>query len=248
MLDIIAPYFRRLYETTGLNFTPFYDQYDWDRFTHGMWTSLKLMAGVVLLSLVIGLLGAAAHSAKSRILRAVSATYVEIFRNTPPVVQLLFFYFALGAITPKVDMGGWYEPIIGSFGWAVIAMGIFGGSYNVEVFRSGIQAVPRATIEAAESLGFSDGKIFRYVTLPLAFRFCLPALSSNIISLAKTSSLAYVIAVPEFTYSLSAIWSDNVNVAEMMLLLFLFYIIVVALIAWAMSVLERKLTIPGYGQ
>lgn len=248
MLEIIAPYFRQLYEETGINFSPFYDTYDWERFTSGMWVSLQLMAGVVAISLVIGLLGAAAQNSKSKILRIISATYVEVFRNTPPVVQLLFFYFALGALTPKVDMGGWYEPVIGSFGWAVLAMGIFGGSYNVEVFRSGIQAVPRATTEAANSLGFSDGKTFRYVTLPLAFRFCLPALSSNIISLAKTSSLAYVIAVPELTYVLSAIWSDNVNVAEMMILLFLFYISVIAVIAWAMKILEKKLALPGYGQ
>ena len=145
-------------------------------------------------------------------------------------------------------MGGWYEPMIGSFGWAVIAIGIFGGSYNVEIFRSGIEAVPDSTKEAAEALGFSGFKIFVYVTFPLAVRICLPALTNNIVSLAKTSSLAYVIAVPEITYSLSGIWSDSLNVPEMMLLLFVYYIVLIAIIARIMTAIERKLALPGYGQ
>ena len=248
MLDLIAPFFQRLYETTGLNFTPFYESYDWNRLLDGMWVSVKLILAVIAVSLVIGIVGAGAQTSKSRILRFLVAAYIEIFRNTPPIVQLLFFYFGLGAITPQVDMGGWYEPIIGSFGWAVIALGIFGGSYNVEIFRAGVEAVPETTKEAADALGFSDFKIFTYITMPLAFRFSLPALTNNIISLAKTSSLAYVIAVPEITYSLSNIWSDSVNVPEMMVLLFLFYIVLVAIIAWAMGWLERKLALPGYGQ
>ncbi|MBU3259502.1 amino acid ABC transporter permease [Roseovarius sp. PS-C2] len=248
MLDLIAPYFERLYDTTGLNFSPFYDSYDWSRLLEGMFVSVKLIAAIVAVSLVIGVIGAGAQTSRLRPVRWCVAAYIEIFRNTPPIVQLLFFYFGLGAITPQVDMGGWYEPMIGSFGWAVIAIGIFGGSYNVEIFRSGVEAVPTATTEAAESLGFSSFKIFVYITLPLAFRFCLPALTNNIVSLAKTASLAYVIAVPEITYSLSGIWSDNVNVPEMMLLLFTYYIVLVAIIAKAMALLERKLALPGYGQ
>lgn len=248
MLDLIAPFFERLYETTGLNFSPFYDSYDWNRLLEGMWVSVKLIIAIIAVSLVIGVVGAGAQTSRIRLVRWFMAAYIEIFRNTPPIVQLLFFYFGLGSITPQIDMGGWYEPVIGSFGWAVIAIGIFGGSYNVEIFRSGIEAVPDSMIEAADSLGFSRFEIFAYVSLPLAFRICLPALTNNIISLAKTASLAYVIAVPEITYALSGVWSDNVNVAEMMLLLFVFYILLVAVIARIMSVLERRLALPGYGQ
>ncbi|NMM43440.1 amino acid ABC transporter permease [Rhodospirillaceae bacterium KN72] len=248
MLEMIAPFFERLNKTAGLNFSPFYDAYDWGRLLEGMWISVELIACIIAVSLVIGVVGAGAQTSKSRVIRFLIAAYIEIFRNTPPIVQLLFFYFGLGAITPQVDMGGWYEPIIGSFGWAVIAIGIFGGSYNVEIFRSGIEAVPSTTTEAAESLGFSNFKIFVYITLPLAFRFCLPALTNNIISLAKTASLAYVIAVPEITYTLSSIWSDNVNVPEMMILLFAYYIILVAMIAKGMHLLEKRLALPGYGQ
>jgi polar amino acid transport system permease protein len=108
--------------------------------------------------------------------------------------------------------------------------------------------VPDSTLEAAESLCFSRWQTYLYVTLPLAFRISLPALTNNLVSLAKTTSLAYVIAVPEMTYVLNQVWSDNVNVPEMMLLLFLFYIIVVTALASVLHFIERRAALPGYGQ
>ncbi|MCW5687977.1 MAG: amino acid ABC transporter permease [Pseudolabrys sp.] len=248
MLDIIAPYFRRLYETTGLNFNVFYDRYEYDRFLSGASNSLQLIFWTLLLSLVIGVLGAWAQGAKSRIVRVVVDAYIQAFRNTPPMIQLLFFFFGLGTLTPSVDMGGYSQPLISSFTWAIISLGIFGGAFNVEIFRSGIEAVPESTLDAAESLCFSRWQTYLYVTLPLAVRISLPALTNNLVSLAKTTSLAYVIAVPEMTYVLNQVWSDNVNVPEMMLLLFLFYIIVVTALASVLHFIERRAALPGYGR
>jgi polar amino acid transport system permease protein len=248
VLDIIAPYFRRLYETTGLNFNVFYDRYEYDRFMTGASNSLQLIFWTLLLSLVIGVLGAWAQGAKSRVVRVVVDAYIQAFRNTPPMIQLLFFFFGLGTLTPSVDMGGYSQPLISSFTWAIISLGIFGGAFNVEIFRSGIEAVPESTLDAAESLCFSRWQTYLYVTLPLAFRISLPALTNNLVSLAKTTSLAYVIAVPEMTYVLNQVWSDNVNVPEMMLLLFLFYIIVVTALASVLHFIERRAALPGYGR
>ncbi|UZF93197.1 amino acid ABC transporter permease [Bosea sp. NBC_00550] len=248
MLEIIGLYFRRLYETTGLNFNVFYDRYEFDRFLNGASNSLQLIVWALLLSLLIGVLGAWAQNARSIAVRAVMDAYIQAFRNTPPMIQLLFFFFGLGTMMPSVDMGGYSQPLISSFGWAVIALGIFGGAFNVEIFRSGLEAVPESTLEAAESLCFSRWQTYLYITLPLAFRISLPALTNNLVSLAKTTSLAYVIAVPEMTYVLNQVWSDNVNVPEMMLLLFLFYIAVVTFLASALHSIERKLVLPGYGQ
>ena len=248
MLDFTAPLFLSIQDATGLNFSPFFEEYDFSRLLQGVRTSLWLILCVLMVSLVVGLLGAAAQRSRSRILQSVVAAYIAVFRNTPPVVQLLFFYFGLGAITPQVDMGGWYEPMISAFGWAVIALGIFGGSYNVEIFRAGIEAVPRTTAEASEALGFSPLQTFLYITLPLGFRFSLPALTSNLISRAQTTSIPYVIAVPEMTYALSGVWNDRMNVGEMMTLLFIYYIAVVALIGAVMGRLERRMFVPGLGK
>lgn len=248
MIDLIGPYFRRLYDAKGLNFNVFYDGYEFDRFAAGASNSLQLIFWTLLLSLVIGVLGAWAQNARSAAVRVGMDAYIQVFRNTPPMIQLLFFFFGLGSLTPTVDMGGYTQPLISAYMWAIISLGIFGGAFNVEIFRSGLEAVPESTLEAAESLCFSRWQTYLYVTLPLAFRISLPALTNNLVSLAKTTSLAYVIAVPEMTYVLNQVWSDNINVPEMMLLLFLFYIVVVTALASALHLLERKLALPGYGQ
>lgn len=247
MLGITGPFFKDLYARTGLNFIVFYDPYEYGRFVKGAAISAQLTFWSLLLSLVIGVFGAWVQGARSLVLRAVVNSYIQAFRNTPPMIQLLFFYFGLGAFTPAVDMGGYSQPLVSSFAWAIISLGIFGGAFNVEIFRAGLEAIPESTIEAAESLCFSRWQTYLHVTLPLAVRVSLPALANNLISLAKTTSLAYVIAVPEMTYVLNQVWSDNVNVPEMMLVLFVFYVAVVGLIAGVMHWLERRLALPGYG-
>lgn len=248
MLEFLAPFFSALNDQIGLNFVVFYDEYEFGRFLSGAAYSLRLIFWSIVISLIVGVLGAWAQGARSRAVRWLIDAYIQIFRNTPPLVQLLFFYFALGAYTPQVDAGGYYEPMISAFGWALVSLGVFGGAYNVEIFRAGLEAVPDSTEEAAESLGFSKWQTYLHVTLPLAFRISLPALTNNLVSLAKTTSLAYVISVPEMTYTLSQVWSDNFNVPEMMLLLFLFYIVVVSALAALLRFVERRLVLPGYGQ
>jgi len=248
MIEIIAPYFRDLYDRTGLNFIVFYDDYEYSRLISGISTSLQLIFWCLIVSIGVGVVGAWAQRSHYRPLRWLLEAYIQFFRNTPVMVQLLFFYFGLGNIMPEVDAGGYYQPLISSFGWAIISIGMFGGAFNVEIFRAGLEAVPSSTKEAAESLGFTAWQTYLQITLPLAFRISLPALTNNLVSLAKTTSFAYVISVPELTYTLNQIWSDNVNVPEMMLLLFLFYIIVITLFAGALHWLEHRLALPGYGQ
>ena len=114
-------------------------------------------------------------------------------------------------------------------------------------FRSGIEAVPNSTIEAAKALGFSRLQIYKDITLPLAFRVVLPALANNLVNLVKTTTLAYAIAVPEMLYEANQIWSDNVNVTEMMIFMLLTYFVLVGILVWTMNRWERSLKIPGYG-
>jgi len=252
-VELFADFFRNLYDTTGLNFVIFYEAYEYERFVTAIWTSLKLIVICLILSLIVGIVGAWAQGAQSRVLRLAMAGYIQFFRNTPPFVQILFFYFVVGTtleragLMPLVDMGGWQEPMIGNFGWAVVSLSFFAGSFNVEIFRSGIEAVPTATREAAEALGYTRLKSYIYIILPLAFRVCLPSLNNNLVNLLKTTTLAYAIAVPEMMYTANQIWSDNVNVTEMMLVLFVYYIVLVAVLVWLMHKWERKMKIPGYG-
>lgn len=252
-MELFADFFKNLYETTGINFIMFYEEYEWDRFIDAIWVSIKLIVVCLFFSLIVGVIGAWAQGAKSKILRSLMAGYIQFFRNTPPYVQILFFYFVLGktlenlGVMPMVDAGGYNEPLINNFGWAVVSLSFFAGAFNVEIFRSGIEAVPTSTREAAEALGYTRLQSYIYVILPLAFRVCLPALNNNLVNLLKTTTLAYAIAVPEMMYTANQIWSDNVNVPEMMFVLFVYYISLVGVLVWGMDRWERKMKIPGYG-
>ena len=166
------------------------------------------------------------------------------------MVQLLFFYFALGQFTPFVvgDDGWTVEPIITNVGWAIISLSFFAGSFNVEIFRAGIEAVPESTVEASESLGFSRFQTYIYVVLPLAFRVCLPALNNNLVNLVKTTTQAFAIAVPELLYHSVTIWNDYPSAQyPTMLLVFVAYVGLVAILVFGMHRWERGMKIPGYG-
>jgi polar amino acid transport system permease protein len=172
------------------------------------------------------------------------AGFISIFRNTPPLVQIYFFYFGLGFVLPRVAG----QPLISNFEWAIISLSLFAGAFNIEIFRSGIEAVPSSMIEAAEGLGYSRFQIYRDVLLPLAFRVCLPALGNNLVNLVKTTNLAYAIGVGELLYVSKQIWSDAVNVREMMVFLLLAYLVLVFILVAALRWTERAIRVPGVGQ
>jgi len=215
----------------------------------GIWMTIKLSLACLVLSMVIGVVGAFAQGSRNRILRSVVQGYIQFFRNTPPYVQLLFFYFALGQFTPTYSPDGWLEvPIISNVGWAIISLSFFAGAFNVEIFRAGIEAVPESTREAAESLGFSRGQTYRYVVLPLALRVSLPALNNNLVNLVKTTTQAFGIAVPELLYQSVTIWNDYPSALyPTMLLVFVVYVILVGILVMSMSRWESSMRIPGYG-
>ncbi|MEM7240286.1 MAG: amino acid ABC transporter permease [Pseudomonadota bacterium] len=244
-------YFRQLAEdTTRWNFIWMYDERQQGKVLSGLWMTVKLSVFCLFFSVLIGLLGAWMQGAKSALVRLIVQSYIQFFRNTPPLVQLLFFYFALGQFTPVVagDDGWTVEPVISNVGWAVISLSFFAGAFNVEIFRAGIEAVPESTQEAAESLGFSRLQCYIYVVLPLAFRVCLPALNNNLVNLVKTTTQAYAIAVPELLYHSVSIWNDFPSAQyPTMLLVFVAYIVLVAILVFGMDRWERSMKIPGYG-
>jgi polar amino acid transport system permease protein len=195
---------------------------------------------------LIGIAGAWVQGSRLRIVRAVTQGYVQVFRNTPPLVQLYFFYFALGSYLRMTAPNGLQEPIISNFTWGVIGLSLYAGSFNVEIFRAGIEAVPRETIEAAEALGYTRLKAYVHVILPLALRISLPALNNNLVNLIKTTTIAYAIAVPEMLYVANQIWSDELNVPEMMNVLLVIYLFLVGVLVYVMGRWERALRVPGY--
>ena len=249
-MEVIAEFFRQIAEDyPRWNFIWMYQPVQQSKILSGIWMTIKLSLACLVLSMVIGVLGAFAQGSRNVILRSIVQGYIQFFRNTPPYVQLLFFYFALGQFTPTYSPDGWLEvPIISNVGWAIISLSFFAGAFNVEIFRAGIEAVPESTREAAESLGFSRSQSYRYVVLPLALRVSLPALNNNLVNLVKTTTQAFGIAVPELLYQSVTIWNDYPSALyPTMLLVFVVYVVLVGILVMSMSKWESSMRIPGYG-
>ncbi|TNJ43304.1 amino acid ABC transporter permease [Phaeobacter sp. B1627] len=252
MIETFQDFFRSVADTyPKWNFIFFHDPSQWERVISGFYVTVQLSVVCVILSVVIGIIGAWAQGSPSRIIRWVVQGYIQFFRNTPPLIQLLFFYFALGQFTPTVTgPDGWTEqPIISNVGWAIISLSFFAGAFNVEIFRSGLEAVPNATLEAAEALGFTRAQTYTNVTFPLALRVSLPALNNNLINLVKTTTQAIAIAVPELLYEMVSIWNDYASAQNAaMTVLFFTYIALVGILAFGMNRWEARLHVPGFGK
>jgi len=249
-MEHITDFFRQLAEEyPKWNFIWIYESSQRTKILTGIWMTIKLSIACLIFSVIIGILGAFAQGSKNNFIRLFVQSYIQFFRNTPPFVQLLFFYFALGQFTPTYSPDGWLElPIISNVGWAIISLSFFAGAFNVEIFRAGIEAIPESTREAASSLGFTRLQIFRYIVFPLALRISLPALNNNLVNLVKTTTQAFGIAVPELLYQSVTIWNDYPSALyPTMLLVFIVYIILVGILVMSMNNWERNMRIPGYG-
>jgi len=247
-VDSIYQLFQTLYDETGINLTILYDEFDRARFAEGFVTTIQLSVVCLIFSIIIGVIGAWLQGSNLVWTKRIIQGYIQLFRNTPPLVQMYFFFFGVAVLLPTVENEfGFPEPMLSAFTWAAISLSFFAGAFNVEIFRSGIEAVPASTIEAAEALGYSRLQAYIYIVLPLAFRVCLSSLNNNNVNLIKTTTLAYAIAVPELLYVSNQIWSDNVNVPEMMLVILFTYVALVGTLIWAMHLWEKKLQMPGYG-
>ena len=249
-MELIAEFFRQMAEDhPRWNFIWMYEPLQQAKILKGIWVTIQLSLACLVFSVIIGVLGAFMQGSRNAAIRMMVQGYIQFFRNTPPYVQLLFFYFALGQLTPTYSPDGWLEiPIISNVGWAIISLSFFAGAFNIEIFRAGIEAVPESTREASSSLGFSRGQTFRYIVFPLALRVALPALNNNLVNLVKTTTQAFGIAVPELLYQSVTIWNDYPSALyPTMFLVFTVYILLVGVLVAGMNSWEKQMRIPGYG-
>jgi len=230
----------------GLNLTILWDPVDGRRFMLGLLLTLALASLSIVLSLAIGVAGAALKGSRLAPVQKAVAAYVEVFRNTPLLAQMYFFFFGIGSLLPMVvNEQGEQVRLLGGFGWAVIVLGLHSGAFQIEALRASIDAVPRSTVEAAQALGLSQLQIFRQVVGPLALRNSLPALSNSIAQTIKATSVAFAIAVPELTYACNRIWSDSFNVPVMIQILLATYLLLIGGVSALMRAIERRLQMPG---
>jgi len=151
--------------------------------------TLWLSALAILLSILVGMLGALCRVSTSLILRFVGAAYVEVLRNIPLLVVIYLIFFGLAQVGLRVD----------GFNSALIALTLNAGAYMTEIFRGGLLAIPRGQYEAARSQGMTGLQLYRYVVFPQVFRIIYAPLGNLIIGIVISSSLASVIGVEEVT-------------------------------------------------
>lgn len=197
----------------------------------GAGITIKITALSVALGVVIGLFVGIARISNIRLLRAVSAVYVDFFRGTPLLVQIFLVYFALPVVT-----GQRVDPFVAAIG----ACGINSGAYIAEIFRAGIQSIDTGQMEAGRSLGMTWGQTMRYIIVPQAFNRVIPPLGNEFIALLKDSSLVSVIGFEELTRRGQLIIAKTYGSLEIWLSVALIYLVMTLTISRFVAYLERR--------
>ncbi len=191
----------------------------------------------IVLATVLGLVCALIRYYHVPALSQIVKIYIEVFRNTPLLVQLFFIYFGLPKIGIKLT-----AEFCGTLGLALL-----GGSYMAESFRSGLEAVPLIQSESSLSLGLSRMQTFWYILLPQALEISVPALVANVIFLLKETSVFSAISLMDLMFTAKDLIGLYYKTAECLFLLVVFYLIILLPVSIAGSFLERRLRYAGFG-
>jgi len=180
---------------------------------------------------IIGLLTAILRLSSSFTGRLTAKAYLELVRNTPLLIQILFTYFVLA---PLFGMSPFFS--------AVISLSLFEGAYTSEIIRGGILAVPQGQWESAYSLGLSTLDTYRYCIIPQTFRQILPPLASQSVSLIKDSALVSTIAIYDLTMAGQAIISKTFLTFEIWFVVALVYLAVTIPISVVIRSMEKRIS------
>ncbi|MCR5675602.1 MAG: amino acid ABC transporter permease [Lachnospiraceae bacterium] len=207
----------------------------WQYLTNGLKVTLIVTLFAALMGIILGFFVAIVRSTcentgRLKILNAICNLYLTVIRGTPVVVQLMIIYFVIFA-SVRIDK---------TF-TAIIAFGINSGAYQAEIFRSGIQSVPRGQFEAGRSLGFNYAQTMLHIIMPQALRVCVPTLCNEYITLLKETSVAGYIALEDLTKGGDIIRSRTYSAFMPLIAVALIYLIMVLVLTRLVSLLERRL-------
>ena len=207
----------------------------------GFLATLRLALWGILLAGLIGLVMGFCRTSRILFLRLMSRAYVELIRNTPPLVFIFIFYFFIsGQISLFEDAGDWVRhaspdelaviavlfgtpELLSNFLSGLIVLALFEGAYITEIVRAGLQSVEKGQWEAAHSLGLSRLDTLRDVVVPQAVSRILPPLAGQFISLIKDSSIVSLISVQELTFAATEVASSTQRVFEVWIAVSIMY-------------------------
>jgi len=198
----------------------------------GLTATIAVSVTAIIGSVVLGVLLAVAGLSGNRALRSVNRVYVEVFRAIPLLVLLLWVYYGL-----PVLFGLQFDV----FTAGVLALALSDAAFEAEVFRAGIQSVPRGQLEASDSLGLSGWQKFRDIVMPQAIRSILPALGNQFVYVLKMSSLVSVIGYQELTRRANELNVSEYRPLEIYTLLVLEYLALILVVSWLVRRLEWRM-------
>jgi His/Glu/Gln/Arg/opine family amino acid ABC transporter permease subunit len=199
----------------------------------GVTGTLAVSLCAILLSVFLGALVAMAGLSRRRLFNRVNRFYVELFRAIPLLVLLLWVFYGLPVIIGLQ---------LGVFATGVLSLAISDSAFEAEVFRAGIQSVPKGQIEAAKSLGLSWAQQMRLVVMPQAIKVILPALGNQFVYVLKMSSLVSVIGMQELTRRANELNVNEYRPLEIYTLLVVEYLALILVVSWLVRWLERRMS------
>ncbi|HYW77061.1 MAG TPA: amino acid ABC transporter permease [Gammaproteobacteria bacterium] len=227
--------------------------FDWSSFVHylfvpssvylyGLFLTVSLSVISEASGVVIGTAVALARLSRFRSVDVAMRFYIWLFRGTPLLVQIIFFYTALAAANVfrfhQVNLG--FMTIPGNIQAGVVALSLHEGAYMAEIVRAGIDSVPKGQLEAGRSLGLSYAEIMRHVVLPQAARFVIPPVGNQFNLMLKNTSLLSVIGVPELLFTTETMTSVTFQVFELYSVVALYYLTLTTIWGFVQKGLERK--------
>lgn len=199
----------------------------------GMLKTIGIFALTLIFSMPLGFLVAFGRMSRNKVIQYITKVYIAILRGTPLMLQLMVVYF-LPFYLFHLSIGGWRYPAI------IVGFTINYSAYFAEIYRSGIEAIPKGQHEAARLLGYTKTQTFMKIILPQVFKIILPSVTNEIITLVKDTSLAYSLSYIEmFTVA------KQIAAAETSMLPFLiaaiFYFVFNLIVSGVMNQIEKKM-------
>lgn len=213
----------------------------------GLLVTVWLTAVTLVAGFLLGAVLAVMRLSRNPVLAALSWGYVWLFRSTPLLVQLLF-WFNIGALYPRLSLGVPFGPalftlntvnLIGATTAAVIGLALHETAYAAEIIRGGLLSVPHGQTEAAQALGLSRFRTFRRIVLPQAMRSIIPAAGNMLVGTLKGTSMVSVLAVGDLLYAVQLIYNRTYQVIPLLLVATVWYAIVTSLLSVAQYYIER---------
>ncbi len=199
----------------------------------GLGATLAVSLCAIFLSVILGAFVAVAGLSKLKLLHRASRVYVELFRSVPLLVLLLWVFYGLPVIVGLQ---------LGVFATGVLSLALSDSAFEAEVFRAGIQSVPKGQLEAAKSIGLSWSQQMRLVVMPQAIKVILPALGNQFVYVMKMSSLVSVIGLEELTRRANELNVNEYRPLEIYTLLVFEYLALIVFVSWLVRRLERKMS------